>query len=39
VDSADPKAAAKRLKIGTRVATRFAEQRIGDVLDFRFKPD
>ena len=39
VDMADPAAAAKRLAIGTRVKTRFAEKRIGDVLDFWFEID
>ena len=35
----DPAAAAERLKIGTRVMTRFAEKRVGDVLDFWFEPE
>ena len=39
VDLADPPAAAQRLKIGTRVVTRFAERRVGDVLDFWFEPE
>lgn len=39
VDLADPAKAAERLKIGTRVTTRFAEQRKGDVLDFWFELD
>ena len=38
IDLADPAAAAKRLKIGTRVMTKFAEKRTGDVLDFWFEP-
>ena len=38
VDLEDPEAAAARLKIGTRVVTRFAERRTGDVLDFWFEP-
>jgi uncharacterized protein len=38
VDLTDPRAAATRLAIGTRVVTRFAEQRKGDVLDFWFEP-
>ena len=38
IDLADPAAAAKRLKIGTRVMTKFAEIRTGDVLDFWFEP-
>jgi len=29
---------AKRLAIGTRVVTRFAEKRTGDLLDFWFEP-
>ncbi len=39
VDLTDPAAAAQKLKIGTRVITRFAEKRTGDVLDFWFEPD
>jgi uncharacterized protein len=39
VDLKDPAAAAQALKIGTRVKTRYAEKRIGDVLDFWFEPD
>ena len=38
VDLKDPAQAAQALAIGTRVDTRFAEQRIGDVLDFWFEP-
>jgi hypothetical protein len=38
VDLSDPAAAAKKLAVGTRVMTRFAEKRIGDVLDFWFEP-
>jgi len=38
VELADGEAASKQLAIGTRVVTRFAEQRIGDVLDFWFEP-
>lgn len=38
VDLTDPKKAAAELAIGTRVVTRFAEQRKGDVLDFWFEP-
>jgi uncharacterized OB-fold protein len=38
VDLSDPEAAARKLAIGTRVTTRFAEKRIGDVLDFWFEP-
>ena len=37
VDLSDPKKAADQLAIGTRVVTRFAEQRKGDVLDFWFE--
>jgi uncharacterized OB-fold protein len=37
VDLSDPKAAAARLAIGTRVVTTFAEQRKGDGLDFWFE--
>jgi hypothetical protein len=38
VDLKDGEAASKRLAIGTRVTTRFADKRIGDVLDFWFEP-
>jgi hypothetical protein len=38
VDLANPAEASKELKIGTRVMTRFAEKRTGDVLDFWFEP-
>jgi uncharacterized OB-fold protein len=34
IDLTDPAKAVAKLKIGTRVITRFAEQRTGDVLDF-----
>lgn len=37
IDLTDPAKAAVRLKIGTRVTTRFADQRTGDVLDFWFE--
>ena len=37
VDLTDPAKAAAMLKLGTRVITRFAEQRKGDVLDFWFE--
>jgi uncharacterized OB-fold protein len=37
LDLTDPAKAAAYLKIGTRVVTRFAEQRIGDVLDFWYE--
>lgn len=39
VDLSDGDAAAKELKIGRRVMTRFSEDRTGDVLDFRFEPE
>ena len=39
VDLADPHAAAAQLAVGTRVMTKFAEPRIGDVLDFWFEKD
>lgn len=38
VELADPAAAAERLKIGTRIQTRFKDKRVGDVLDFWFEP-
>jgi uncharacterized OB-fold protein len=37
VDLRDPAKAAQQLKLGTRVITRFAEQRTGSVLDFWFE--
>ena len=37
LDLSDAEAAAKKLAIGTRVTTEFAEKRIGDVLDFWFE--
>ena len=37
VDLAEPGKAAEKLAIGTRVITRFAAQRTGDVLDFWFE--
>jgi len=37
VDLSDPHKAAEQLAIGTRVITRFAEERKGDVLDFWFE--
>ncbi len=37
LDLQDPAAAAKRLAIGTRVTTKFAEKRKGEVLDFWFE--
>ncbi len=38
IDLKDPATAAQLLKVGTRVITKFAEQRTGDVLDFWFEP-
>jgi uncharacterized OB-fold protein len=37
VDLSHPAEAAKALAIGTRVTTRFADKRIGDVLDFWYE--
>lgn len=37
IDLSKPHEAAKKLKIGTRVTTKFAEQRKGDVLDFWYE--
>ena len=37
VDLTDPHKAAEKLAIGTKVITRFAEKRTGDVLDFWFE--
>lgn len=37
VDLSDPKQAAAALAIGTRVMTKFAENRKGDPLDFWFE--
>ena len=37
IDLANPAAAAAKLKVGTRVMTRFAEQRKGEMLDFWFE--
>ena len=37
IDLADPHKAAERLKIGTRVDTKFAARRKGDVLDFWYE--
>lgn len=37
IDLGDPGAAAQKLKVGTRVETKFAEQRKGDMLDFWFE--
>ena len=37
VDLKDPAKASAQLKLGTRVNTKFAEQRKGDVLDFWFE--
>lgn len=38
VDLSDGKAAAQKLAIGTRVVTRFSDDRKGDVTDFWFEP-
>jgi len=37
VDLTNPREAAEKLAISTRVVTKFAEQRKGDVLDFWFE--
>jgi len=37
IDLKDPHKAAEKLKIGTRVTTKFADKRVGDVLDFWFE--
>jgi len=37
VDLKDPAIAAESLKIGTRIVTKFAERRTGDVLDFWYE--
>jgi uncharacterized OB-fold protein len=37
VDLTDPAKAAKALAIGTRVTTKFSDQRIGDITDFWFE--
>ncbi len=37
VDLSDPAKAAERLKVGTRVTTKFADDRKGDMLDFWFE--
>lgn len=37
VDLRDPASAAAKLKIGTRVVTKFADERTGDMLDFWFE--
>ena len=37
VDLTNPREAAEKLAIGTRVKTVFAEKRTGDVLDFWFE--
>jgi uncharacterized OB-fold protein len=39
IDLTDAKAAGRKLAVGTRVMTRFAEKRVGDVLDFWFEID
>jgi len=37
IDLSDPAAAARKIAIGQKVMTKFAEQRTGDVLDFWFE--
>lgn len=37
IDLSDPKTASERLKVGTRVTTKFAEKRKGEILDFWFE--
>jgi hypothetical protein len=37
LDLTDPAKAAEQLKIGTRIVTKFAEKRTGDVLDFWYE--
>ena len=37
IDLTDPAKAAEKLKISTRITTRFAEKRTGDVLDFWYE--
>jgi hypothetical protein len=37
LDLTDPAKAAARLKLGTRIVTKFAKQRTGDVLDFWYE--
>jgi uncharacterized OB-fold protein len=37
IDLTDPALAAAKMKIGTRIITRFEEQRTGDVLDFWYE--
>ncbi|WP_378941643.1 Zn-ribbon domain-containing OB-fold protein [Mesorhizobium sp. ANAO-SY3R2] len=37
IDLTDPKKAAETLKVGTRVRTAFADERIGDVIDYWFE--
>ncbi|MCB1475595.1 MAG: OB-fold domain-containing protein [Rhodobiaceae bacterium] len=39
VDLKDPHKAAEILKVGTRVTAKFADKRVGDVLDFWFELD
>ena len=39
VDLANAEAAAEKLKVGARVTTKFAQERIGDVLDFWYELD
>ena len=39
VDLTDPAKAGQMLKVGTRVTAKFADKRVGDVLDFWFELD
>ncbi len=39
VDLGNPHEAAQRMRIGTRVMTKFADTRSGDILDFWFEPE
>ncbi len=39
LDLSDPAVAAQKLKVGTRVTAKFADKRVGDVLDFWFELD
>jgi len=37
IDLGDPAAAAQKLAVGTRITTKFADERIGDISDFWFE--
>jgi uncharacterized protein len=39
LDLSDPAKAAEQIAVGTRVTTKFAEERIGDISDFWFETD